>query len=347
MMLKSYRYLDSDHCRLSEFILAFFNRVEFETGDFSMDFFEAEFRPVVTGHREILNRRLRDIYEIIRNWSQNTRTDFCQKLRDSNDIERICKREVVALKAADIPAEISRNIIRLFDDLYDQVLDGNHFMPNDQGRMEHFRQFRHYNNDITLCPFCGISELKMEFDYTRDPYDHYLAKSIYPFSSVNFKNLLPICKECNGLEVKADKDILAETAGRVFYPFDATHKGVSLHFSISRDDVNIARTEWELQATDPDGKNEEIESWKTVYNIESRYVGFVKGRIAKWHRHYWEYMHRDKISHLSDNDKYLTYHTFLELDEENHLNFIRMPALDTFVHQGVVMRAEMEAHFYS
>lgn len=346
-MLKSYRYLDSDHCRLNDFILAFFNHIEFETGDFSLDFFEPEFRPIVSGHRTILRRRCQDIYEVMRGWNQFARTDFCQKLRDSNDIERICHREVVPLRKSDIPETIRPFVLELFADLYGQVLDGRHFSTRNQGRMEHFRRFRHHNNDITLCPFCGISELKMEFDATRDPYDHYLAKSIYPVSSVNFKNLVPICKECNGLEVKVDKDILAETTGRIFYPYDASHKGVSIGFSITRDDLNLENMAWEVLVSDPDGKNEEIESWKKVYQIESRYVGFVKGRVEMWYRHYWSYLHDRDFKGYESEVVNRFYFKYLEQDEVNFLNFIRRPALEAFVNQSVLLRAEFEARLYS
>lgn len=347
-MLKPYRYLETDHCKLHEYILAFFNRIEFETGDFSMDFFVPDFRPIVTRHRTILRARCRTIFEIMREWDQTERTKFCQQLRDSNDIERICSREMHPLKAVEILGNIHDHIIDLFDDLYGQVLDGNHFMPSDRGRMEHFRQFRHHNNEITLCPFCGISELKLEFDDTRDPYDHYLPKSVYPLSSVNFKNLLPICKECNGLEVKADCDILEESAGRrIFYPYSISPYTITLAFSVINDNKNIEEIEWDFSATPSDNAVEEIESWKIIYKIDSRYKGFVKSRIEKWYRHYWSFLHDSDLSIFPLAQTNLFYFKFLEKDEDSQLNFLRRPALESFVNQSVIYKAEMESKHYS
>src|SRR5690606_360287 len=102
-----------------------------------------------------------------------------------------------------------------FIDLYEQVLDGNGFRDLFSTTLRaHFDEFSTINSEITLCPICGLGELKKHTDEARDQYDHYLPKSIYPLSSVNFKNLVPVCRECNSLDVKGDTDIVDTSSNR-------------------------------------------------------------------------------------------------------------------------------------
>jgi hypothetical protein len=45
-------------------------------------------------------------------------------------------------------------------------------------------------NDEGKCPYCGYGDIKGQHHSTREAYDHFLPKGIYPFNSVNFKNLI-------------------------------------------------------------------------------------------------------------------------------------------------------------
>lgn len=62
-------------------------------------------------------------------------------------------------------------------------------------------QFDSVNQHLLVCPACDISS-------SRTQIDHYLPISIYPHLSCHPFNLVPICNECNSLQVKADTDLL-------------------------------------------------------------------------------------------------------------------------------------------
>src|SRR5260221_12469990 len=47
------------------------------------------------------------------------------------------------------------------------------------------------------CRFCGIGEVLGEFHSKRSALDHYFPKGLYPFSPINFRNLIPVCDRCN------------------------------------------------------------------------------------------------------------------------------------------------------
>lgn len=218
-MIRAYRYIDTVHSRLNEYVLAFFCRIETDRNGFRDDLFEANFLPVVNHHPIILKKRFRIIYEYVSGLAAPDRHSFCQKIIEANQIERICRGEYRPEAFNGTLTAIDRTLKDLFFDLYNQVLDGKPFRENAHTSLrEHFNQFCDANEDITLCPICGIGELKKAQDEVRDQYDHYLPESLYPFSSINFRNLVPCCLQCNSLGAKGYKDIIAVSTGKLFFP---------------------------------------------------------------------------------------------------------------------------------
>jgi len=346
-MLKSYTFVITDHQRLHNYVIAFFDRIEHEAGEFSLVFFEEAFRPVVERHRTILKKAFKDIYDEIKEWEQVDRTQLCEEIRQSNNIEQICSGQVNPRSINEDETGIYKNIRTLFISLYDDVLGGK-IIREELGLSlrQHFDAFRQANDHITLCPMCGISELKTEHDTTRDQYDHYLPKSLYPLSSVNFCNLIPTCKECNSFDVKGDKDVIAIRNTRLFYPYEQNHQGVETSFTIQQDNAVIANIEWRVELESCDGKDQEVDAWKQIYNIEDRYVGFVKGRIQKWYTAYWEYLKDDELNGMTEDQKKLAYFASLKADEAECLNVIRKPALSEFLDVSQLERARQEAESY-
>ncbi len=344
-MLRPYKYLQSDHSKLHEFIVAFFNRIENETGAFDMAFFNPDFQSIVNRHPTIIKRRCRDILAVLKTWPATDRSSFCEAIRTSNDIKAICEGTVRPLKTDQIPAAIRDLVKKLFIDLYEQVLDGNAFTSKYKTLRDHFIEFHKLNSECTVCPICGIHELKTQFDMGRDQYDHYLPKSLYPLSSVNFENLVPLCTECNSPSCKGANDPIAATVRRLFYPYDENHKGIDISFQIVADNIRIDDIEWAVDFTSPDGRHEEIQAWRTIYKIDDRYKGFVKGRIKQWYKAYWEYTHQGNI--LMTVLKRQDYMRFLQADKDNHLNYLRKPALEAYLDGSVLAQAEREARQYS
>lgn len=129
--------------------------------------------------------------------------------------------------------------------------------------------------------------------------------------------------------------------------YDENCQGITVSFQILNDAIDPNNIKWQLDFTNPEGKEDEIQSWKTIYKIETRYIGFKNARIESWYGHYWEYMNRSKVSYLSDDLKAKCYDEFLRIDKGNHLNFIRKPALDGFLVGSTFAQAAIEAKYYS
>jgi hypothetical protein len=127
-------------------------------------------------------------------------------------------------------------------------------------------------NKAGKCPFCGIGDIKGEHHSKREAYDHYLPKALYPFNSINFRNLAPACHECNSI-YKLSKDPAHNLAGRrkAFYPFAAAAQTIDIQVALRHSDIeNLKPADVQMQFG-PAAVTEEIETWKDVYGIEERY----------------------------------------------------------------------------
>ncbi len=288
-MIYTYTYYVSDVNKLNGFVLKFFNRIEFETGDFSNDFFEQEFYDnLVCKHTGILLKPFKQIYAIIKGWEQTKKTELCEAIRKSNDIENICNGSVRPTKAAEIEPTVNKLLVTLFKKLYKDVLFGKFFKPHYGDRKTHYHLFRqHANNEYENCPACGIRPMHTSLDDITDQYDHYLPKDIYPFLSVNFKNLVPICSDCNMALVKHNNDILSHT-GKVFYPFDVTHQAITFEITIAKNDSDLEKIEWQIDYLCAVGQDDELTAWKAIYKIEDRHKKHLRGRIKRWYKNYWD-----------------------------------------------------------
>lgn len=58
-------------------------------------------------------------------------------------------------------------------------------------------------------------------------------------------------------------------------------------------------------------------------------------------------MNNAKLASLGEANKAQAYDVFLELNEENYLNFIRRPALNGFLSGSLLAQAEIQAKYYS
>ena len=347
-MIRPYKFHISCHEMLHYHVMNFFDKIEFETGEFDDALFGADFLVIVKRHPKILKERLKTIYKVLKTWNQDRRSALCQLIRDSNDIELICRGDYQPPIIDKNEKGVFKQLRSVFLDLYNQVLDGKGFKDKYKASLrDHFDAFSKLNISITLCPICGIGELKKHEDKSRDQYDHYLPKALYPFSAVNFENLVPCCKECNSFDAKGEQDTIEVSSNRFFFPYDQDHRGINLEVTLKEDDVDIANTEWALNFSNPDGKMEEIQSWRDLYKIDDRYLGHIKGRIEKWYKCYYAVISNSHFAHLDAETRKSTAMMLLEIDEELGLDYIRRPALEAFLDGSTLAQAELEARAYS
>jgi hypothetical protein len=121
--------------------------------------------------------------------------------------------------------------------------------------------------DQRICGFCGC-EYFSGASSRREPLDHYLAVSLYPFAGANARNLVPMGPKCNS-SYKGGRDILRGDGGArrlCFDPYAAAPVQISLMGSqlFARDD---GLPQWQIDLI---GDAARIETWDAVFDIKRR-----------------------------------------------------------------------------
>ncbi|MFZ5602982.1 MAG: HNH endonuclease [Pseudomonadota bacterium] len=203
--------------------------------------------------------------------------------QSNNDLEKVCANDpsVQLARYADIAAtheDLEKQLASFFKGLYSPSLLGLAALRAKIGDIDNHYQTFVQTNKAGKCPFCGIGDIKGEHHSKREAYDHYLPKALYPFNSINFRNLAPACHECNST-YKLSKDPAHNQAGRrkAFNPYAATSHAVLLEVTLQHADIGkLTPADINLQFG-PAALTEELDTWKDVYGIEERYKAKLCG----------------------------------------------------------------------
>jgi hypothetical protein len=265
----------------------------------------------------------------------------------NNDLERVCTNDpTVSLKRyADFPTELKElrdQLASFFKGLYSNV-DVAALKKWIGNIDDHYQTFVEIN-DAGKCPFCGINDLMGEYHSKREAYDHYLPKALYPFNSINFRNLVPACHQCNS-SYKTSKDPAHNLAGRrkAFYPFTVVAQTIDIQVSLQHTDIDT------LQPPDieihfgPATVTDEIETWKEVYGIEERYKAKLCGKNDG---KYWLTQVLDECQ--MHGKKPTDILTMLTKQAKSRpyadCNFLRKPFLDECQRKGLIATETENAH---
>ncbi len=222
---------------------------------------------------------------------------FREWYRNNNDIENVCEDilAVQPMRYVDFPVAhcaLRDRLASFFKDLYSKSLLGLAALKEKIGDIDdHYDAFVTINNE-GKCPFCGIGDLFTVYHNKREAYDHYLPKALYPFNSINFKNLVPACYHCNS-SYKTSKDpayIPKDPANgvahrrRTFYPYRTNAEKLQILVNVAHSDYS-ALTPGDISFEfGPKDMAEELATWCDVYGIEERYRAKL---LAKNDGKYW------------------------------------------------------------
>jgi hypothetical protein len=225
-----------------------------------------------------------NIYELCKGLEVQQRQRIATWFDNNNDVEALCANDPVKIPVtyADIHSvsPALATVLKAFCESLFSTVIGLKAVQQRIGEIDD-----HYDAFVTVnakrkCPYCGLNDLKGPYQSKRDPYDHFLPKATYPFNSVNFRNLAPMCVECNS-SYKSTKDLTRGTdpicrksdhiRRKAFYSYAAVAADIKITVKIKTKDVlHLLPSEIELFFACPTNE-EQVEGWKEVFGIEERY----------------------------------------------------------------------------
>lgn len=310
------------------------------TGNFSTSQLHPSFTPIVEKNNKYLKDPITNIYTLFAKLSQADKDAIADGFTRNNDIEGICNGTVEPFRFADIEIidkDLAAALNDFFKSMYTNVLKQSAVKKECGDLDEHYDSFE-TTNKTGKCPFCGLNDIKSPLVRVRDAYDHYLPKDIYPFNSVNFKNLVPACNTCNSSYKLANDPVFNKKLNkkrRAFYPFAAAKPDIQIAVQVKGLDFNDPRKNDIGLAIQSATHQEELDSWREVYGMDERYLDKCKSEDAKL----WLQQATDDIRNYGfDPAAFFSNYLNARKNQPFYLeyNFIRIPFLESCNATGLI-----------
>lgn len=203
--------------------------------------------------------------------SQNKKNKFRKIFINNYQVKRILNKEIKAYTSKELEIQCGKNISdaekELSKFIYEKLKTRASFTNKYINPLEYYKKLITEGVAKNNCPFCGQSIFESGNLGVREPYDHYIPRAIYPFVSLHYYNLVPMCHKCNS-SFKLKKDILS-IYPKVFDPFKIESSENELFIkkiSISKNGRNIKN----IKIKNKLGYTNEIDAWDKIFKIKAR-----------------------------------------------------------------------------
>lgn len=233
-----------------------------------------------------MGKQLGDLYKLFQRVSPEQidllRTTFV----NNNQIEKLCRNEINPLRFEDLKklyegdddwGDLLKAIKVFCVDMYSKYVYLKAF-EDMYGTMDAY--YKALVKNDSMCHCCGIGSVLTMYNTPRDAFDHYLPKSIYPFITLNFRNLVPTCPHCNS-SYKHEIDTLYDKIGeeekrtKAFLPFGIRENHISVKISFTKlyDKEKVEDCGMKISFSCQE-KDEELQTWRRIYNIDEQYRAY-------------------------------------------------------------------------
>jgi len=245
------------------------------------------FRPVVTASSGLFDR-CRAVHSEAHKRKQAERDLVVAVWKSHSDVQRLCEDAKSKLVQWDCKSNKLVDALReLFNFLYESTLESKSFeKAAGKSLLDHYNAFRALGQRV--CPFCGLNYYADRDGGARSSYDHFLPRLYYPLAAVNFRNLVPMCDDCNERPRKGTKDVLFKdnartTRRRFFYPYSKLG-GVLLSIKCTkRPQPSNPSGTWKVKAiATKAGEQPLVSGWDSVFDVEARFSARVRESLDGW-----------------------------------------------------------------
>jgi hypothetical protein len=231
---------------------------------------------VVKGAGAFFYKKVNEIFAEFKSLTSGDIKKLRKEFVGNNRIHVLCIGKANPYRYAKQPVTVlEKHIEEFFSKLYGSGFFNLKLVKENIGfdLHDHYKNFAKLNA-MPCCPFCGLQSMDTEYDPSREAYDHYLPSSVYPFNSVNFKNLALACHKCNS-QYKGAKDPLLGEGGiarKAFYPYDLHAKDIQVSVKFLTEGKMPSEPKDIQVDVECEGYAEEVSTWDSLYEIKKRYI---------------------------------------------------------------------------
>jgi len=341
-MLFSYQYINHRMEKMQEFIDYIFYEVwcEAPNRDYEITLFDnntdlkdiiVDFHYTEPKGAVFFIKGIQETFMLFKKLSPDEIHQLKNWYRSNNNIENLCSNDPACTPStyADVNrlnAGLGAALKAFFVGLYSQDFLALKTLSGKIGLIDdHYKEFVRMNSK-GKCPFCGLNDIDGEYVHTREAYDHYLPKSKYPFSSINLKNLAPICNKCNSGN-KGSKDPLCDINGnrrKAFYPYNTNPYNLEIGLKLNSPDIENLTAQDITITFGPASLAEELQTWSELFGIEKRY----KDKCCSAEAKYWYTQILDEHGDMSASDLLSIRLESAQRSPYADTNFLRKPFLE-------------------
>lgn len=295
-----------------------------------------KYKALINVNEKYIKSPLNGAYKICQKKLNLSDLKLLKKALHSNlDVKGICEGNIKPLLYSDIKnvdKDLANYLYIFCTYLYTEVLKLKPFIDLFGTIQSHYTEFSTANGlKSRRCPFCGSARMLNEYNTKKEAYDHFLPKEQYPFISIHFMNLFPMCHTCNS-SYKSRKnpvDILKLGAQKkVFYPF-LNYGKISFEVSISNLNLEIITPSEVTLNNTLIGNEDEIESWESIFGIQERHKSIYVGDGFNW-------FEEVRIATDEFGDTYDSYKTKLDNNYYSNENFMKLSLLEACEKIGLI-----------
>jgi len=285
-------------------------------------------------NNEYILSPLSKVYQICKSLGREDLKLLKTAVHNNNQIDDLCKCKdgIQPVSYSDIQL-INKDLalaLKIFCDfLYDKSINRAPFY-NIYGTVD-----AHYKNIVgrsSVCRCCGINKVLTKYHTHSSALDHYLPRKHYPFNSINFRNLIPICDICNS-KYKLSEDTLYKTENKgksneskkrvkVFYPYSREAYDIQIDLKFNRPynaTIEPEHIDIDLNCV---GFQEEVESWDRIFGIKENYKAEC---CTEEMQAYYEEQYIAEMNYGKSHDEYIG---LLEKNKYGNSNFLKIPFLN-------------------
>jgi hypothetical protein len=281
---------------------------------------------------EYIFNPLSESYRICKTLNSQNIKVLKRALHNNNRIRELCNGEIEPVlydEIEKINPDLCRAIKLFCDNLYD-------FSVKREAFYNQFEKIEEYQNNLvgksSVCRCCGINKVLTKFHTHRSALDHYLPRQHYPFTSINFRNLIPICDTCNS-KYKLGENTLFEMINigrrgqsqkrvKAFYPYRREVPEIKIGLKLNKpynQDVKPNDFEISLSCT---GYEEQVNSWERMFGIKENYLAEC---CTEEMYSYFEEQYMAEMNYGKSHDEYIE---MLSRNKYGDVNFLKIPFLN-------------------